>query len=325
VLLELETLEDLQQLANEQVRESAHLEFKRSEAFKNPDGNHAELLKDITAFANAEGGQIIYGMMEEIVDGVAVARGLDGGIDGTKIREEWLPQLVEQNTSPKLRGVSAHPVSINGNRVAYVVTVPERTLEKPFQNGFDKRYYRRSDRRAVMMEGYEIREMIQRVVSPKLRVRFTFPDERTELTPSETNTLIELIPNFENLSTESAQYSFFEIFIDARLKPRTTPGGIPRKRVREFGIYKLLVYQKAFAVPGDMPLTEGFSITVNPMGFTLKVPEHTGDKPESYILGYVSRSSPHSKSEGYYPFTIFQGHAFIGEELDVFASVAQFT
>ena len=48
------------------VRESFHLEYKASGAVDKADNNKKlEMARDVSAFANADGGQIIYGMTEK--------------------------------------------------------------------------------------------------------------------------------------------------------------------------------------------------------------------------------------------------------------------
>jgi len=60
--MKLETLADLQSLDTNAVAESSTLEYKASPAVDK--NNKDEIAKDVSAMANAEGGQIIYGMTE---------------------------------------------------------------------------------------------------------------------------------------------------------------------------------------------------------------------------------------------------------------------
>jgi predicted HTH transcriptional regulator len=71
--MKLETVADLQSLHTNGVVESTTLEYKASPAVDK--NNKEEIAKDISAMANAEGGQIIYGMTE--VNNLP--NGLDGG------------------------------------------------------------------------------------------------------------------------------------------------------------------------------------------------------------------------------------------------------
>jgi predicted HTH transcriptional regulator len=60
----LDNLEELRTLHANRVQESATLEYKASAAVDNADAKKLEISKDISAMANAEGGQFVYGMSE---------------------------------------------------------------------------------------------------------------------------------------------------------------------------------------------------------------------------------------------------------------------
>ncbi|MBI4799733.1 MAG: ATP-binding protein [Desulfarculus sp.] len=60
--------EDIEALITEQVRESRHIEYKESLP-GNSDSEKKEFLADVSAFANASGGMIIYGIREKREEG----------------------------------------------------------------------------------------------------------------------------------------------------------------------------------------------------------------------------------------------------------------
>ncbi|MBN4944840.1 ATP-binding protein [Stenotrophomonas maltophilia] len=51
-------------LVQDRAQESVHLDFKREQPSKKEDGRK-ELLKDVCALANTEGGRIVYGVEED--------------------------------------------------------------------------------------------------------------------------------------------------------------------------------------------------------------------------------------------------------------------
>lgn len=55
---------DLQWHVDNQVEESLHLDYKAAYSLQKTDGKRAEVGKDVSAFANSDGGTIIYGMGE---------------------------------------------------------------------------------------------------------------------------------------------------------------------------------------------------------------------------------------------------------------------
>jgi hypothetical protein len=66
VMLKLETQADLEALHAGNIKESISLEYKASPAIdKKDDNKKTEMARDVSAFANADGGQIVYGMTEK--------------------------------------------------------------------------------------------------------------------------------------------------------------------------------------------------------------------------------------------------------------------
>lgn len=98
-MLKLSTKADLHSLFTNAVAESATLEYKASPAVdqKNKD----EIAKDISAMANAEGGQIVYGMTEAN----HLPAGLDAGVSPKPFDGLWFEQVVQQNVTPKIEGL----------------------------------------------------------------------------------------------------------------------------------------------------------------------------------------------------------------------------
>src|SRR5229473_3510699 len=95
----LKTLQDLKSLISGGGAESLYLEFKASEALSGE--NIVEICKDVTAFANAAGGQIIYGVTE---DKKAASFKVDDGISNPKISREWIDNILRR-VQPPLQGV----------------------------------------------------------------------------------------------------------------------------------------------------------------------------------------------------------------------------
>ena len=64
-MLKLETKSDLERLIKEDIQESLTLDYKDARALEKTDQKRNELCKDVSAFANSAGGQIIYGIQEK--------------------------------------------------------------------------------------------------------------------------------------------------------------------------------------------------------------------------------------------------------------------
>ena len=128
------------------VLESARLEFKSSDLFKKGKAKVIEdLTREVSAFANSEGGVIVIGMRERREGETRVADDLDDGAAISEVPPEWLQQTVEANLSPYLPGIRFLPIKLSGPRearVAYVITVPKGTTAYQAK---DKLYYGRSE------------------------------------------------------------------------------------------------------------------------------------------------------------------------------------
>jgi predicted HTH transcriptional regulator len=164
MMLKIETRTDLQILINQKLSESLTLDYKTSGALGKQYYERDELIKDVTAFANSCGGQLIYGVIQN--GGIPLE--IDIGIDKTRISLEWLEQVIETNVSPRIQGVRIKEIQLsesNANMVAYVITVPQATTLAPHQNMRDRKYYRRFERQSVAMYDCEIRDALRRAES----------------------------------------------------------------------------------------------------------------------------------------------------------------
>ena len=53
---------DLEDLINNEVEENLHLDYKSAGSLSKEDKKKAEITKDVSAFANSDGGIIVYGI-----------------------------------------------------------------------------------------------------------------------------------------------------------------------------------------------------------------------------------------------------------------------
>ncbi|MCX5830149.1 MAG: ATP-binding protein [Deltaproteobacteria bacterium] len=148
------SIAEIQNLIDDEIQESLHLDYKDSRALtkKNKD----EIIKDVTAFANADGGVIIYGVQEKGYLPVTI----DSGVDNSEINREWIDQIISTNTTPPIEGVQILQIPLNKENSVYVILVP-KTYRGPHQ-ATDKRYYKRYNFRSCPMDHYEIFDIARR-------------------------------------------------------------------------------------------------------------------------------------------------------------------
>lgn len=151
-----QTLAEIQSLVAKEIPENLHLDYKRSDALKK--GGTAELTKDVSAFANSDGGCLIYGVIEK--DQIPVS--LDGGVDTSAIDREWLENILLANIQPRLDGLVINVIPLTSTHAIFCVAV-SRTFRGPHQ-AEDKKYYKRFNFKSEPMEDYEIRDVRSRVL-----------------------------------------------------------------------------------------------------------------------------------------------------------------
>src|ERR1700710_321372 len=169
--LALNTLDDIDRLISDGVEESLNLDYKASPALARESKQTDELCKDVSAFANSAGGQLVYGIEEDRATRKPTPN--DTGVMDSKITREWIEQIINSKIQPRISGVRTVQIDNKKGGSIFVVNVPA-SQTGPHQSP-DKRYYKRFDLQSVPMEDYEIRDVLNRAVTPELYVRPGFP------------------------------------------------------------------------------------------------------------------------------------------------------
>lgn len=171
---------DIQGLIDNQVPEGKTIEYK--EALPSDSDEKFEFLRDISAFANAVGGDIIYGVSEgRDSDGkpTGIPReivGLPGAnLDAEKLR---LEQILRTGIEPKIPVIQMQAVEIGSGTKVLVIRVGD-SWQRPHHICFKSspRYYTRTSAGKQPLDYLEIRDaFIQSADLPK-RLR-EFRDQR---------------------------------------------------------------------------------------------------------------------------------------------------
>lgn len=158
-------IDDITALINNEAEESVHLEFKAAGALGKDDKKKAEIAKDVSAFANSDGGIIVYGIEEQEHKAHALSY-----IDGNTYTKEWLEQVIQDNIQRRIEGLEIFPIRYNGDitKSIYIVKIP-RSSNTPHMSA-DKCYYKRNNFRSVKMEEYEVRDLFYRESTPNLLI-----------------------------------------------------------------------------------------------------------------------------------------------------------
>jgi Putative DNA-binding domain len=286
-MLKLDIKSELVALHTNNVKEGLHLEYKASAAIdKKDDGKKLEMARDVSAFANADGGQVVYGMMEKDHE----PAGLDRGIDAKAYPEIWFEQVLQQHITPSIAGLRPRHVPLGKSMVAVVIDVPA-TKGDPHRLS-DGRYYRRHNFNRLIMEHYEIRDAMRRVLDPALQLEFDllkgdaayknveFSSYRDVSDP------IALWAVLSNTPNQPSMYTMVPIFIDRRVKI-VNPNGYENEGAIEFGPNdKRHHLRQKIGIPVAYPIFKELKLALKPFYFTISN-RLLGQK---FSLGYAIRA-----------------------------------
>ncbi len=175
------TTQRLQTLRDDGVPEDFRLDYKSKDALphrqlesKAKSLKKIEMGKDATAFANSGGGVLIYGIREKILnDGRPIPSEFDP-VSMADISRDQITQIIAANSEPTLQGVRVLPVPAPGindpAQVCYIVIVPQSNTAHMASDG---RFYFRNEATTGVMKGWQVRDAMSRVSTPKFSVSGT--------------------------------------------------------------------------------------------------------------------------------------------------------
>lgn len=184
--------DDVLRLIELQTKESSSLEYKQCAALRtdgpfynrktekyeerrkkqSKDKIVSEISKDVSSFANADGGTIVYGIVENnhiplFIDQHAFLP--------TEVSKEWLENVIDSNIRRKIQGVKINQIELttsNPGKVIYAVYIPQ-SLQGAHQ-AKDCIYYQRRNFKAEPMEDYQVRDVMNRFNFPVIDSKFEF-------------------------------------------------------------------------------------------------------------------------------------------------------
>jgi hypothetical protein len=148
---------DLQMLKDNEVSEVKTLEYK-AELPGNSSGDKKEFLADVSSFANAIGGDILYGMKEAAgvpteLCGVAIPN-----VDAEILR---LESIIRDGIEPRIPGLATHPVRLTSGKHAIIIRIPRSwALPHMVKLGGSSRFYSRDSRGKYQLDVAQIRAAV---------------------------------------------------------------------------------------------------------------------------------------------------------------------
>lgn len=158
------TSKDIEEFIKRRIEENLNLDYKHIKAFNDFD----ELSKDVSAFANSEGGLIILGIEEEKVGTDKTLKIFPKNITWgeTNLSKERLEDNLIGKIHPRIDGLRIVPIRNEFKNVIFLIDIPQS--ENPPHMASDNKYYKRLNFEKVPMEHYEVADMFGRRRRPLL-------------------------------------------------------------------------------------------------------------------------------------------------------------
>jgi len=171
------TEDDLKQLIRDRIEEYTRLEYKQEVHLSNK--GKKEACKDVSAFANGQGGAIIYGMEEdERRDTASLPKAIKPITDASI--KETLENVLLNGISPKCP-FWMYPVRVKGG-YCLVVQIPQSVSTHMVTIGRDNRFYIRRNFQSSYMTEEELGNHYARRMQAKEEAHNRYESERTDLT-----------------------------------------------------------------------------------------------------------------------------------------------
>lgn len=152
------TVDDLQLLQSNSVPEGTQLDYKQSLPTKDDEGKK-EFLRDVSAMANSNGGDLVYGVSEVRGDNttdISLTGVPNVDFDATKL---WMENLIRDCIKPRLVISGIRQLQIDETKVAIVVRVP-RSWNSPHVVEFSRywRFYSRNSAGNYQLDISQVRD-----------------------------------------------------------------------------------------------------------------------------------------------------------------------
>lgn len=206
----------LQGWVDDSRREGVNLECKRPAQSQQPGMSRADveqMAKAASAFANSEGGVLIFGIDARDRDGQDALQALVP-IANLAAFHRSAERAVADLLSPPHDGIELLAVpSVASPDSGYLAVCVEQSERRPHRSLKDQVYYRRSGDRTAPMEHSDLKDAMSRTLGPELRMSIRIEDifgDTITPSPSATFTFLFVI-EIENVGGGMARHPFLHL------------------------------------------------------------------------------------------------------------------
>jgi hypothetical protein len=272
------TIEKINQYISAGVEESIHLDYKQLASLSKESGRIDEMIKDITAFANSDGGDVIYGVIEDKNTHKPIA--VDSSTLNSGINREWIDNTLDSHIEPKIDGLLITPIdNLDSGNQLFVISIPKSHRAPHMAR--DHKYYKRYNFKSQPMEHYEIEDIRNRTICPNIRAKINI-GPKTVKTEKEFN-CAELAVYLESYNENIALNYCVVLIVPESLKVTNCSWQALGDRSLYVG-YKLIhgnVFMKICSPSNSMPIWKGVEYNaMNPdcyITFPISEPEFKYD------------------------------------------------
>ncbi|QND70817.1 helix-turn-helix domain-containing protein [Tardiphaga robiniae] len=295
------TRADLEKLLADGAVEGTSLEFKDSRALSKEDRNVADLCANVSALANSNGGQIIFGINENKKTKGPVV--VDDGVEDPTVTREWIGQILNSRIHPRMSRYTIDQIDMGNGKFGFCISVPQ-SQTGPHQAP-DKKYYKRFELEVRPMEDYEIRDVLNRATHPDLWVDFAFKSgDRAELEfdiRQDVSSPVRIFGTIKNRSAQPSFHTFFRLGVSASLGFNTVKPPWTMHRTQETTKYgKIQWTTQRTSSPPDFPIFKEVDQPLDGHGVTLQFHSRTMAQAHRWPLLIEIHSPGFSSLEAWY-------------------------
>jgi len=157
---------DVQALKDNQVPESKTIDYKEELHVEQRD-DKKEFLADVSSFANASGGLIIYGVAEDRGIPTAISGLQVTDIDATILR---LDSMIQDSIEPRIPGLGIQSVTLSNGNAVIIVRIP-KSWAQPHMVKASSRFFSRNSAGKYPLDVSQIRAafLLSETVSERIR------------------------------------------------------------------------------------------------------------------------------------------------------------
>lgn len=244
---------DIENLIQIGAEESINLDFKAADSLGNSDGKKNEIAKDVSSFANSDGGIIIYGVAEKDYKADSITF-----INGNDFSKEWLEQVINSRIQKRIPNISIIPIRFNDevSKTVYIVKIHQSNSAPHISS--DKRYYKRFNFQSVPMEEYEIRDLFNRKQRTDIEIGDILFIQGTSSSAAKQIRYVEYLLRFQVYNSGNSIEEKFklEIYIPKYLTQTDIQSEIKDFKIRDEG--DITVY----SIPNSSPIYQSEITTV---------------------------------------------------------------